>query len=103
MRIIGIGSGALAISSFAHYLYNPEFLTRQSSWYHWITGHYAALLGVIRPELDEATCNGRALAILTMSIGAWITVGKSRPPWPVLPGKQSKTALLAAIGHLIDN
>ena len=95
-------SDRVALQSFAHYLYNPALLARQSSWYHWIAGHYAALLGAIRPELDEATRHGRAVAILTMCIGGWITLGRSRPAWPDLPAEAAKAALLAAIGHLID-
>ena len=95
-------SDRLALQSFAHYLYNPDLLSRQSSWYHWIAGHYAALLGAIRPDLDEATRQARALAILTMSIGAWITAGRSRPPWPGLPDGSASAALLTTIEHLID-
>lgn len=96
-------SDRVALQSFAHYLYNPDLLARQSSWYQWIAGHYAALLGAIRPELDEKTRQGRALAILTLSIGTWITVGKSRPPWPALPGDEARTAMLAAIELLIES
>lgn len=95
-------SDRVALQSFAHYLYNPDFLTRQSSWYHWIAGHYAALLGLIRPELDDGTRQSRALAILTLCIGAWVTAGRSRPSWPALPGDETHDALLAAIDHLID-
>lgn len=95
-------SDRVALQSFAHYLYNPELLSRQSSWYHWIVGHYADLLGAIRPDLDAATRQGRALAILTMSIGSWITAGRSRPAWPTMPGEDAKAALLAAIEHLVD-
>lgn len=95
-------SDRLALGSFAHYLYNPALLARQSSWYHWIAGHYAALIGAIRPDLDEGIRHGRALAILTMSIGAWITLGRSRPDWPVLPGPDARDSLLGAIAHLID-
>jgi AcrR family transcriptional regulator len=95
-------SDRAALQSFAHYLYNPDLLSRQSSWYHWISGHYAALLGAIRPDLDEATCHARAIAILTMSIGAWITVGRSRPSWPALPNGAAKASLLSAIELLID-
>ncbi|MEY4056213.1 MAG: hypothetical protein RL519_1548 [Pseudomonadota bacterium] len=95
-------SDRLALGSFAHYLYNPALLARQSSWYHWIAGHYAALLAAIRPDLDAATRQGRALAILTMSIGAWTTIGRSHPQWPDLPGMAAKDALLAAIEQLID-
>jgi len=95
-------SDRVALQSFAHYLYNPDLLSRQSSWYHWITGHYAALLGAIRPELDETSRHARALAVLTMCIGAWITVGRSRPAWPALPDEKTKTALLAAIELLIE-
>lgn len=96
-------SDRVALQSFAHYLYNPELLSRQSSWYHWIAGHYAALLGAIRPDLDDVTRQGRALAILTISIGAWVTVGASRPSWPALPGEKTKAALLAAVEHMIDH
>ena len=95
-------SDRLALGSFAHYLYNPALLARQSSWYHWIAGHYAALLAAIRPDLDAATRQGRALAILTMSIGAWTTIGRSHPQWPDLPGQAAKDALLTAIERLID-
>jgi len=95
-------SDRVALQSFAHYLYNPELLSRQSTWYHWIAGHYADLLAALRPDLDENTRQGRALAILTMSIGAWITVGRSRPEWPNLPHKTLKAELLASIEHLID-
>lgn len=95
-------SDRVALQSFAHYLYNPDLLTRQSSWYHWIAGHYAALLGAVRPELDEKTRQGRALAILTMCIGAWVTVGRSRPSWPALPDNAANAALSASIELLID-
>lgn len=95
-------SDRVALESFAHYLYNPELLARQSSWYHWIAGHYAALLATIRPDLDVETRQSRALAILTLSIGAWVTVGRSRPAWPGLPGEAASAALLASIEHLID-
>lgn len=95
-------SDRLALGSFAHYLYNPALLARQSSWYHWIAGHYAALLAAIRHDMDAATRQGRALAILTMSIGAWTTIGRSHPQWPDLPGTAAKDALLAAIEQLID-
>lgn len=95
-------SDRVALQSFAHYLYKPELLARQSSWYHWIAGHYATLLGAIRPDLDEDERNGRALAMLTMCIGAWITLGRSRSPWPSTPDGGAKKAMLAAIEHLID-
>lgn len=96
-------SDRVALQSFAHYLYNPDLLARQSSWYHWIAGHYAALLGAIRPDLDQVTRQARALAILTMCIGAWVTLGRSRPAWPALPGDQAKAALLKAIENLIED
>lgn len=96
-------SDRITLQSFAHYLYNPDLLSRQSSWYHWIAGHYAALLAAIRPDLDEKTCQARALAILTMCIGAWTTVGRSRPSWPGLAGDAAKNALLEAIENLVSH
>lgn len=95
-------SDRVALQSFAHYLYKPDLLARQSSWYHWIAGHYATLLAAIRPDLDEGERNGRALAMLTMCIGAWITLGRSRSEWPMTPKGGADKALLKAIEHLID-
>lgn len=96
-------SDRIVLESFAHYLYNPELLTRQSSWYHWIVGHYASLLGAIRPDLTEEKCLGRSIAILTLCVGAWVTVGRSRPQWPSLPANAAHNALVAAVEHLIDS
>jgi len=96
-------SDRVALESFAHYLHKPDLFARQSHWYHWMAGHYAALLGAIRPDLNEGERQGRALAILTMSVGAWVTIGRSRPDWPGLPGDTASAGLLAAIEHLIDS
>lgn len=95
-------SDRVAIGSFAHYLYNPDLLARQSAWYQWLVGHYASLLGAIRPELDEGARQSRSLAILTMCIGAWVTIGRSRPQWTELAGPAAHDALADAIDHLID-
>lgn len=95
-------SDRVALESFAHYLRNPELSERQSAWYHWIVGHYAALLGAIRPDLDETARQGRALALLTMGVGGWVTLGRSRPDWPALPGDAARAGMMAAIAHLID-
>jgi AcrR family transcriptional regulator len=95
-------SDRAALGAFAHHLSNPALMARQSGWYHWIAGHYADLLHAIRPDLDRVERDGRALAILTLCVGAWITVGRSRPDWPNLPGPASPRALMTAIGRLID-
>lgn len=95
-------SDKVALKSFAHYLYNPDLLARQSAWYQWIVGHYANLLALMRPELDRATCNARALAILTLCIGAWVTMGRSRPELSASEDGTPDDALLAAIAHLVD-
>lgn len=95
-------SDRVALESFAHHLGNPDLLARQSRWYQWIVGHYAALLAAIRPDLDDETRQARALAILTLCIGAWITAGRSRPGWPSLPDGGPTAALQAAVAHLID-
>lgn len=95
-------SDRVALESFAYHLGNPGLLSRQSHWYHWIVGHYAALLGAFRPELDDHARQDRALAILTLCVGAWITIGRSRPPWPAMPGTGPTSALLAVVAHLVD-
>ncbi len=99
---IGLESDRVTIGSFAHHLYNPSLLGRQSAWYHWIAGHYAALLRAVRPDLSLDVVQARALALLTMAVGGWITIGRSRPDWPALESKRPASALLEAIEALID-
>jgi len=96
-------SDRVALESFAHYLRQPDLLARQSSWYHWIVDHYTTLLGAMRNDLDAPALQSRALAILTLCIGAWITNGRSRPPRPGQPRAETNAALLAAIEHLADH
>lgn len=95
-------SDKVTLGSFAHYLHNPDLLQRQSAWYHWIVDRYAALIAQIRSDLDAEQCRARGFAMLTLCIGAWVTMGRTRPQWPGLSRDAARSALTAAVMQMID-
>ncbi|MFM5924659.1 MAG: TetR/AcrR family transcriptional regulator [Novosphingobium sp.] len=108
MRLIGNhidyvlhASDRVALESFAHSTRDATLLAEQSGWYAWLVEHYAALLGAIHPTLDEAERKQRGFALLTLSLGAWISAGRSRPSalWP--SPDAARTALLHQAARLI--
>lgn len=48
----------------------------RDEFYQWVLGQYARLIRKIRPALDATECKGRAYALLTLVLGAWITHGR---------------------------
>lgn len=96
-------SDRVALEAFAYGTRNEAMLAEQSGWYHWLVAHYAALLATIRPELDAVERHSRALAILTLCLGAWISAGQSRPAWPDQSPDETRAALLGQIERLIES
>jgi AcrR family transcriptional regulator len=45
----------------------------------WLVGHYADCIRALRPELSEPQAREQAFAVLTLTLGAWLTLGRSRP------------------------
>lgn len=95
-------SDRIALEAFSFSTRNATMLADQSAWYHWLVAHYASLLGAIHPALDAGERNARALAILSLCLGVWISAGKSRPLWPGQSRDETRTALLGQIARLID-
>lgn len=95
-------SDKVTLGSFAHYLHNQDLLKRQSAWYHWIVDRYAGLVAQIRPDLDKAQSRACGFAMLTLCIGAWVTIGRTRPPWPGLTRDEARAALITAVMQMID-
>jgi AcrR family transcriptional regulator len=48
----------------------------RDSWYRWLLGELSDLIGKIHPSLGLRERQRRAYAILTLTLGAWITHGK---------------------------
>jgi AcrR family transcriptional regulator len=81
---------------------NPEFRAVRDTWYQSLDRHYARLIELIHPEWDKPRCAAASFQVLTLILGAWVTMGSSRP----LQTRRSRTSLkkmlLSGIEHLID-
>ncbi|HET6472857.1 MAG TPA: TetR/AcrR family transcriptional regulator [Pseudomonadales bacterium] len=97
---IAHSSDAFSFEAFAYLARNADSRRRRDDWYAWLTDHYAALVADIA-GVDAADARQRAFQIVTLCLGAWVTLGKSRPD---LVGKSAKTvkdALFDAIDRLL--
>jgi len=80
---------------------NDAARARSDDWYRWLLRQYAALIAQLRPELKPAECDARAYSALTLCLGAWITLGRSRPRLIDSSVKELRATLLAAIIAII--
>lgn len=93
-------SDAYAFETFAHAARTPGARAKRDDWYLWLTGHYAALLRQLDPGLTAEAADARACQLLTLILGAWVTLGRSHPP--LLGGAPAmRAALLEAIDRLV--
>lgn len=72
-------SEALTFEVYAHWARDAEARKPAHEWFAWLTSHYAELIHSIRPALEPTDCRERALQIITLCLGAWITLSHSRP------------------------
>lgn len=72
-------SEALTFEVYAHWARDADARKRAHEWFEWLASHYVELIHAIRPTLTAAECAERALQIVTLCIGAWMTLSQSRP------------------------
>ena len=92
---------AYIFESFAHFARSEASRRKRDVWYGWLVDHYVALLQQIRTELSSEQARTLAGQILTMVLGAWITLGKSRPKLIGRSTAEVREALLSGIEVLI--
>ncbi len=79
LKHITQASDAYNFETFAYFARNASDRARRDDWYHFLIGHYCALIQQIHPQLDWDECETRGFHILTLCLGCWLTLGKSRP------------------------
>jgi len=92
---------AYVFESFAHLARSEAGRRTRDEWYGWLSGHYAALLQQIRPGLTPDKARRIALQILTLMLGAWITLGRSRPTLIGRSAAEVRKTLLSGVEALI--
>ena len=81
---------------------NPEFRNLRDAWYQSLEQHYFALIEGIHPEWDKQQITTAALAVLTLILGGWVTMGSSRPVLRRRSQTSLKSMLLCGIERVID-
>jgi len=102
LEYIASSSDALALEGFAFLTRHPEDRAARDEWYRWLSEHYAALIAQLRPELPLQDCRVRAFQILTVCLGAWFTLGASRPKLTDRATDQLKRDLLDAVQRILQ-
>ena len=92
---------AYIFESFAHFARTAASRRTRDAWYGWLVDHYVALLQQIRPELSAAQARTLAVQVLTLVLGAWITLGRSRPKLLGRSTAEVREALLSGVEVLI--
>ncbi len=92
---------AYTFESFAHLARNQPSRRKRDAWYRWLTDHYVALLVQIRPTISAEQARAIAFQILTMTLGAWVTLGRTRPNVIGASAADARDALLAGVEKLI--
>ena len=92
---------AYIFESFAHFARNEASRRKRDAWYGWLVEHYVALLQQIRTELSAAQARTLAVQVLTLVLGAWITLGRARPKLIGRSTAEVREALLSGVEVLI--
>lgn len=72
-------SEALTFEVYAYWARDVDARRPAHDWFEWLGAHYAELIQSISPALTPAECRERALQVITLSLGAWSTLGQTRP------------------------
>ena len=92
---------AYIFESFAHFARNAASRRQRDAWYDWLVDHYVALLQQIRTELSAAQARTLAVQVLTLVLGAWMTLGRARPKLLGRSTAEVRAALLSGVEALI--
>ena len=95
-------SDTVTFERFAYLAREDEDRTMQDEWYGFLTGHYAGLLRQINPDASARACEFQAFHIVTLCLGAWMTLGRSHPDLLHERAEAVQDRLLEAIDGLLD-
>ena len=93
-------SDGFTFEAFAYLTRNDAPRRRRDEWYAWLLDHYAVLIGEItgRNTEDARAC---AFQIVTLCLGAWVTLGRSRPDLVGKSAKAVKRVVLDGVDALL--
>ncbi len=93
---------ALFFETMAFWRRYPQYSEMRDHWYEYMSRCYQQLLQQMHPDWPEQRCIDTAFQILTLTLGGWVTAGRSRPISKERSQQELTTALLKGVERLID-
>jgi AcrR family transcriptional regulator len=85
------------LESSAFWLRDPEGRRLRDDFYRWLAGRYAGMIGEACPDLPAAEHARRAIAVLTMVLGSWITHGRGSAVGRDIPAPERRQYLVSRV------
>ncbi|MCP4040101.1 MAG: TetR/AcrR family transcriptional regulator [bacterium] len=101
LGFIAQGADGYYFESLAYWARNPEQRALRDEWYGWLHRSYAAIVQRARPDCSPAACKDKSYQLLTLTLGAWITLSASRPNLLRKQAAGLKRALLEAVSNIV--
>ncbi len=97
--IIGT-SDAVAFEHYAYTTRNPEVRIIRDEWHRWLLKHYSALIQQMNPDIGVEESDSRAFQIITLCLGCWLTLGRTRPQLLEQTVEQLKANIISLVRNL---
>jgi AcrR family transcriptional regulator len=108
VRIVGAHLDAITATNdatmlevFAFWARHEHSRAGRHAFHAWLVGHYADSIRSLRPELSDEQCREVALQVLTLTLGGWLTLGRSRPHLVDRSAARVKQILMRAVDALV--
>ena len=101
LDFVASASDATMLEVFAFWARRSEARATRHEFHRWLVGHYADSVQALRPELSAEASREIAVQVLTLTLGAWLTLGRSRPHLLDRSAARVKETLLRAVDTLV--
>jgi AcrR family transcriptional regulator len=94
-------SDSTMLEVFAFWTRNEEAGAARRDFHRWMVRHYADWIRSLRPDFDDDRAKEAAFQVLTLTLGAWLTLGRSRPHLVERSQAKIKEVLMRAVDTLV--
>jgi len=95
------GADGYFFESLAYWARNPQQRALRDEWYQWLHQSYATNVRRARPDCSLGACRAKSYQVLTLTLGAWITLSTSRPNLLRKQADGLKQTLLEAVRAIV--
>lgn len=81
---------------------NPEFREMREDWYQQLLKQYRTLIKALHPDWSRKQCESTSFQLITLVLGAWTTMGETRPVHRSRNRLNLKSMLMSGVEKLIS-